>query len=279
MNRRTFLKNFGRVVIGGGLALAGGYGYSTRIEPGWLTVERVQIPLKQLKPALEGFKIVQMSDIHLHPYTELEFVKKAVALANSLHPDLVVLTGDYVMESAESIFELAPALAALNARYGIFTCLGNHDLWTDAETVCTGLRQAGLPVLINEGISLGVGQTQLYLAGVDDGWSGQIDLKTTLAKLPPDTPTILLAHEPDLADTFALDGRISLQLSGHSHGGQVRLPGLGAPILPHLGRKYDQGLYQVRDMWLYTNRGIGLGPVPLRFNCPPEITEITLYSL
>jgi uncharacterized protein len=211
-------------------------------------------------------------------YTQLELVQKAVTLANGLQPDLIVLTGDYVLESEESIFELAPALAALNARYGIFTVLGNHDLWTNAKTVRRGLQQAGLPVLINEGVSLSVGPAELYLAGLDDGWSGQPDLKPALAQLPPDTPAILLAHEPDLADTFALDGRISLQLSGHSHGGQVRLPGLGAPVLPYLGQKYDQGLYQVGSMWLYTNRGIGLGPAPIRFNCPPEITEITLVS-
>ena len=277
-SRRGFLKAFGQVMLGSVVAGAIGYSYSTQIEPDWLTVERVQIPLKKLKPALEGFKLVQMSDIHLHPYTQLEFVQKAVARANELKPDLVVLTGDYVLEGADSIFELAPVLAGLNAKYGIFTILGNHDLWTNAEVVCTGLRQAGLPVLVNDGLALGVGSELLYLAGLDDGWSGQLDLKAALAKLSSDVPAILLLHEPDLADYFAQDGRISLQLSGHSHGGQVRLPGIGAPILPRLGRKYDQGLYRVQDLWLYTTRGIGLGPVPARFNCPPEITEITLVS-
>lgn len=277
-SRRGFLKALGQVVLGSAVAGAVGYGYSIQVEPSWLSVEQVEIPIKKLKPALEGFKIVHMSDIHLHPYTQLEFVRKAVAKANTLQPDLVVLTGDYVLESAESIFELAPALASLNSKYGIFTSLGNHDLWTNAEVVLAGLRQAGLPVLVNDGVALGVGSDLLYLAGLDDGWSGQLDLSASLAKLPQDAPVILLAHEPDLADNFALDGRISLQLSGHSHGGQVRLPGIGAPILPHLGRKYDQGLYRVRDMWVYTTRGIGLGPVPTRFNCPPEITEITLIG-
>jgi predicted MPP superfamily phosphohydrolase len=278
ISRRNFLKALGQVTLGSLVAGAAGYGYSTQIEPGWLAVEQIRVPVKQLKPALEGFKIVQMSDIHLHPYTQLEFVQKAIAKANELRPDLVVLTGDYVLESADSIYELAPALAGLNPKYGIFTILGNHDLWTNEEVVRTGLQQAGLPVLINEGLALGVGSELLYLAGLDDGWSGQLDLSAALAKLPADVPVILLAHEPDLADNFARDGRISLQLSGHSHGGQVRLPGIGAPILPYLGRKYDQGLYRVGEMWLYTTRGIGLGPVPTRFNCPPEITEITLVG-
>jgi predicted MPP superfamily phosphohydrolase len=158
---------------------------------------------------------------------------------------------------------------------GIFTIFGNHDLWTNREAVQAGLAEAGLPLLYNEGISLSVGRGMLYLAGVDDGWSGQPDLEAALANRPKEALTILLAHEPDLADTFSLDGRVSLQLSGHSHGGQVRLPGLGALILPNMGKKYDQGLYKVNQTWLYTNRGIGL-TLPIRLNCPPEITEITL---
>jgi predicted MPP superfamily phosphohydrolase len=276
MSRRGFLKALGQVVIGGSVAAVGGYGYIRQVEPGWLTVEQVQVPIKGLRPTLEGFKIVHMSDLHLHPYIQLEFVQKAVAMANALQPDLVVFTGDFVLERADSIFELAPALAALNPRFGIFTVLGNHNLWTDAEVVRAGLQQAGLPVLINEGTTLSVGNEPLYLAGLDDGWSGQPDLKAALDKLPAGAPAILLAHEPDLADDAALDGRVSLQLSGHTHGGQVRLPGIGAPILPRLGKKYDQGLYRVGDMYVYTTRGVGLIGPPIRFNCPPEITEITL---
>jgi predicted MPP superfamily phosphohydrolase len=278
MKRRTFLKALGQTIIGGGIALAGGYGYSTQIEPGWLTIERVQVPIKNLKAGLEGLKIVQLSDIHLHPYIQLEFVQKAIALANDLQPDLVVLTGDYVLADAASIYELAPALAALNTRYGIFAVLGNHDLWTNATVVRSGLQQAGLPVLVNEGLTLGIGRETLYLAGLDDGWDGRPDLKAALAKLPADTPAILLAHEPDLADNVALDGRIALQLSGHTHGGQVRLPGFGAPVLPRFGKKYDQGLHRVGDMWVYTNRGVGMIGPPIRFNCPPEITEIVLIG-
>ncbi|MBI1882098.1 MAG: metallophosphoesterase [Chloroflexi bacterium] len=278
MSRRAFLKAIGQVSVGSGLALAGGYAYSTQVEPGWLTVERVQVPIKNLRPGLEGFKIVQLSDIHLHPYIQLEFVQKAVALANELQPDLIVLTGDYVLADAASIFELAPLLATLDARYGIFTVLGNHDLWTNAAVVRTGLQQSGLPVLVNDGVTLGIGRETLYVAGLDDGWDGRPDLKAALAHLRSDTPAILLAHEPDLADRVALDGRISLQLSGHTHGGQVRLPGIGAPILPRLGKKYDQGLHRVDQMWVYTTRGVGMIGPPIRFNCPPEITEITLIA-
>lgn len=261
--------------MGSCATVVGGYEYGKQVEAKRLGVERIQIPLKHLKTALEGFRIVQLSDFHLHPYTQLDFIREAVTLANSLHPDLIVLTGDYVLQTADSIFDLAPVLASLNAKYGIFTILGNHDLWSNVEIVRRGLDQERLPLLHNEGVTLDIGGATIYLAGVDDGWSGHPDLNMAMDKFPAHTLAILLAHEPDLADIFSLDQRVSLQLSGHSHGGQVRLPVIGAPILPHLGQKYDQGLYRVNEMWLYTNRGIGL-ITPVRINCPPEITEITL---
>jgi predicted MPP superfamily phosphohydrolase len=276
-SRRDFLKSFGQVLAAGCLATVVAYEYSARVGSQNVVVERVQVPLKNLKSGLEGCKIVQMSDIHLYPYTQIGLVQEAVSVANALQPDLVVLTGDYVLQKAGSIFDLAPVLASLNARYGVFAIVGNHDVWTNVDVVRAGLEEAKISVLRNESIVLGAGSSLINLAGLDDGWSGKPDLKATLASLPANTPTILLAHEPDLADTFSLDGRVSLQLSGHTHGGQVRLPGIGAPLLPFLGRKYDRGLYNVNNMWLYTNTGIGV-VFPFRFNCPPEVTEITLVG-
>jgi uncharacterized protein len=116
----------------------------------------------------------------------------------------------------------------------------------------------------------------LYLAGLDDGWSGQPDLQETLDGVGPDEPVVLLVHEPDLFDDYGQDPRVVLQLSGHSHGGQIRINDKPPRILPHLGRKYEQGLYQINNTWLYTNRGLGYTSVPVRFRCPPEVTEITL---
>lgn len=278
LSRRALFKYSLRAVVGSSLVAFGGYYYTTGIETTWLAVEQVTIPLKQLPPALEGFRLVLMSDFHLYPYTRLEVVQEAVALANSLKPDLIVLAGDYVLESADAIDDLAPVLAGLNAAHGVFAILGNHDLWTNGTTVLNGLERAGVPVLYNSGIALGTGTGMLYLAGLDDGWSGQPDLERALAQRPADAPTILLMHEPDFADQFAQDGRVVLQLSGHTHGGQVRLPGIGALVLPPYGRMYDQGLFQVGDMWLYTTRGIGVIGPPLRLNCRPEVTEITLVS-
>lgn len=264
--------------MAGAIVAVGGCHYCTRVEPQSLSLERVRISLDNLPFAMEGLTLVQMSDFHLYPFTGIDLVRRAVALTNDLAADLVFLTGDYVFAEAEAIFDLAPILANLKAKQGVFSVLGNHDLWTDARLVRTGLENVGIPVLLNQGVGLQVGGQSLYVAGLEDGWHGHPDLDRALAQRPGDVPTILLIHEPDWADQVSRDGRVSLQLSGHSHGGQVRLPGIGAPILPHLGRKYDQGLYRVNDMWLYTNRGIGVIAPPLRFRCPPEITEITLVG-
>lgn len=245
-----------------------------------LIVEQVQIPLRNLHPALVGFKIVQLSDFHMDPFFPIDLIRASVTMANRLQPDLIVLTGDYISKVGDAIFELTPLLAGLNARHGVYAIMGNHDVRRDERNnaVQSGLHQIRLPLLINQGVTLTVGQGQLYLAGLDDGLWGMPDLNAALAQWPANTPVILLAHEPDLADHYTLDPRIALQLSGHTHGGQIRVPGLGALYLPDLGCKYDQGLYRVNSTWLYTNRGLGSTRLPVRINCLPEITEFTLVA-
>ena len=272
LTRRGFLKFVGGAVLGGAAAA----GYMTKIEPEWLVVERQTIVLPQLSTDLDGFKMVQLSDLHLYPFVTLEQVKNAVVKTRELEPDLVVLTGDYVLETADAIFDLAPELAKLNPRHGIFAILGNHDHWTNAAVVKQGLAASGIELLHNCGVLLS--ESRLLLAGVDDLWSGEPDLAAALADWREDVPTILLAHEPDFADDFLGDGRIQLQLSGHSHGGQVRVPGVGPVVLPRYGQKYHNGLYQVGQGQVYTNRGIGLVKPAVRLNCPPEITEFVLRA-
>ena len=276
INRRDALKCTG-VALGGSLLAATGF-FTINNESNQVSVENINLPVENLHPALEGYKIAQMSDFHLFPYTRPDLIKQAVEATNSLDPDLVVLTGDYVWRNLGAIFILAPILAGLNAAHGVYTVIGNHDIWADLDVVRSALIEVGLPVLENQGLILSRGKGKLYLAGLEDAWSGHPDLKAALAGCAPDVPAVLLVHEPDVADEFSLDPRVAVQLSGHSHGGQVRLPGFGAFVLPHLGQKYDFGLYRVRDMWLYTNRGIGNISVPFRYNCAPEITLLTLQS-
>jgi len=276
MNRRTFLKSGGALLTTASLTTLTGCSDSGYAEADWLSVERVIVPMPNLSTAAEGVRIVLMSDFHLYPYTELRLIRRAVQIANELNPDLVVLAGDFVLESAEAIFDLAPVLARLDATHGVFAALGNHDYWTDAAVIEEGLTAAGIPLLKNRGTAIGGGRDRLYLAGLDDGWSGVPDLTAALDGHTDALPTVLLMHEPDFADDIARSQRVDLMLSGHSHGGQVRLPGIGAPVLPPYGEKYDMGLYQVEAMQLYTTRGIGVIGPPVRINCRPEITEITL---
>ena len=241
-----------------------------------VTVERVQVPLCRLHPALEGFKIVQLSDLHFLPHTPLSVIARAAEQACALKPDLIVLTGDFVTHEAETIFGLSDLFASLDARYGVFAILGNHDVRAGKALIGKAIEDTGVLLLQNEGITFDVGHSQLTLAGVDDCLWGQPDLNAALAQRPADATTILLAHEPDVIDRFSQDGRIDLQLSGHTHGGQVRLPFLGTPVLPKLGQKYVHGLHRVNQSWLYTNRGIGMVALPIRFNAPPEVTELVL---
>jgi predicted MPP superfamily phosphohydrolase len=277
LTRKTFLKTGAAGIA----AVMTGAAYSTFVEPNRLSLERVITRIPHLPTALEGLRIAILSDFHLHPFTTLSHIQDAINLANSLKPDLTVLLGDYVDSDSNAIYELTPALNTLNARLGLYGILGNHDHWSGGSLVNKVLLDAGIPVLKNSGIPLAVASHTLFLAGIDSVWAAHPDLNLALARCPAGTPAILLAHEPDYADYAAADGRISLQLSGHSHGGQVRVPGIGAIRLPRWGRKYDQGLYRVGNMGLYTTRGIGLlgGGLPIRINCPPEVTEVTLAAV
>jgi predicted MPP superfamily phosphohydrolase len=279
ITRRGFLKAFGATTLGLGVSCFAGYGYVFYVEPHWLAIERVDVPIYGLSGAFNGFKIVCLSDFHLHPYTQIDFIEKVVATSNELNPDVVCLLGDYVFEGADSIYELAPVLAGLESTFGVFAVLGNHDLWTDAAVVRSGLEAVGIRVLVNESVSIRIGDDDLILAGLDDGWSGEPDLSFALEGSPQGVPVILMLHEPDFADHYARDGRVRLQLSGHTHGGQVRIPGIGGPFRPEYGQKYDDGLIEIEGMWLYTTRGVGVIGPPARFNCRPEITEITLQRM
>ena len=241
-------------------------------------IRRVTISIRGLPSALEGYRIAQISDFHLYPYTTSGLVRKAVVMANSLKPDLTVLTGDYVWRIIYAAYDLAAILSGLDARHGVYSVLGNHDYWAGIEVVLDAFHQHRLPMLVNQGVPIQVGEATLFLAGMDDGWSGRPNLDAALADAPPEAPVVLLYHEPDLADQVSLDGRVDLQLAGHTHGGQVRPPNRKPFFQPYLGKKYDFGLYQVNGMWLYTNPGIGMISVPYRYNCPPEVTEFTLVG-
>ena len=163
----------------------------------------------------------------------------------------------------------------MRAPFGLWAVMGNHDAFTDPLRVTRALRAEGIQVLTNQSIPIEHNGGRFWLGGVDDVLEGTADLDVTFHQVPANEPTILLAHEPDYADSVA-SYPVDLQLSGHTHGGQVRLPFLGPLYLVNLGRKYVWGLYKIGELTLYTNPGLGTVGVPVRWNCPPEITLLTL---
>jgi hypothetical protein len=279
LTRRAFLKMALAQGVAGMAALPLSYGYATQIEPTWLALDSLELRLPRLSPAFEGYRLVHISDLHADESLEMAHLAEVVGRINALQPDLVAITGDFISLQLWPIFDpYVATLRQLEASDGVVAVLGNHDHWHDPDGVRRLLAQSGIQDLSNRQYSLTRGSDQLHLCGVDDVWEGLDRLELVLADLPDDGAAILLAHEPDFADTSAASGRFDLQLSGHSHGGQVRLPWIGAPILPPLAQRYPIGLYQVGTMWQYTTRGIGMVSPKVRFGCRPEITLLTLRA-
>lgn len=238
-----------------------------------LSIERVEIRLARLPKRLDGLKIVHLSDVHHSPLTDLEHISRAVRLASSLEPDLVVLTGDFVSHQAEYISPVAAVLGRLESRFGSFACLGNHDHWTDPEAVATSLDSHGIRVLINEGFRFTHDGSSFWLAGVDDYLVGRTDLEAALRGSFPDEMKLLLAHNPVIFRKAARRG-VDLTLSGHTHGGQIRFTESQGGLLPR--RRFVAGLHSRGSSHIYVTRGIGTVVVPIRFQCPPEISLLTL---
>lgn len=241
----------------------------------------VQIPLTVpgLDSAFEGYRLVQISDIHFGQWITSERLEGVVDLVNSQNPDLVAITGDffsYVLDKHES--DLARILGRIRARDATVAVLGNHDHWLGANAVRRIIRKGNILELANDVFSARRGDAALHIAGLDDVLANKQDLERVLQRLPDSGPAVLLVHEPDFADKSSGTGRFCLQLSGHSHGGQIVIPGYGTPIRGYHFKKYPLGRYQVGEMVQYTNRGLGTNLFWSRINCPPEITTFTFHA-
>jgi len=249
-----------------------------------IEITHITIPLPRLAPEFDGYKLVQISDFHMGTWMNRERLAHIVQLVNQQSPDLIAITGDFVSYEVEvPLQEMAEPLRQLRARDGVFAVLGNHDYYTgEQDKVRAALKKFKITELKNDIRKIQRGDSILTLAGVDDCYDGISDLDQVTARLSTNGSakgaTILLAHEPDIADQAAATGHFDLQLSGHSHGGQVVFPGLGMLYLPRLGRKYPRGMYQLNGMMLYTNRGLGTSHLRMRYNCPPEIAVFTLHT-
>lgn len=276
MSRRTFLKKIltGALITQGAAVL--GVSYPVFLEPVWLDVTHLHLRFPTLPQDLHGLRLVQFSDVHISPYVREKYLRGVAHKIQSLKGDLILFTGDMVTRNEHMDPKAVRLFSGLQARLGVWGVLGNHDHWSNADEVQEYIEQnTPIRILRNEHVPLQVGGSVLWLVGVDDAWVGADDPDRAFANVPEDAFRLVLMHEPDVADWLPMT-QLTLQLSGHTHGGQVRLPLIGPPMLPYLGKKYDMGLYRVKKGWVYTNRGIGLIAPPIRFNCRPEITVITL---
>ncbi len=283
LTRRNFLKVSACGVAG--LAV-----YGVEIDRHWLEVSNYEVHLPGLPAEFDGFRAVQLSDIHIDEFTEPYFVRNAVDHINRLAPDAVFLTGDFVTHQiapekfAEgSAWQCANILATLKcpSRYAIF---GNHDVLVGEKVVGTALKDNGITLLRNWYVPLERGSARVWLAGLDDAVEGRPDPDLAIPESirnRSNEPVILLGHEPDYADRLLkhpAGQAVSLMLSGHTHGGQVRIPLLPLVYLPEMGRKYIEGWFNVGSMRLHVNRGLGTVGVPVRFNCPPQLSVLTLRA-
>jgi predicted MPP superfamily phosphohydrolase len=256
------------------------------LEPNRPRLVRQNFFLPRWPEQLDGFTIALLSDFHFDPYFSVHPLHAAIPMVNGLRPDLIVLAGDFVSvpwfgDVRKAAFAAEPCarlLRRMAAPHGLWAVMGNHDVDTNPEHVTRALQAENIQVLANQSHALERHGARFWLAGVNDVLGGTANLPETLRRIPAGEAVILLAHEPDFADE-ASHFPIDLQFSGHSHGGQVRVPLLPPLYLPRGAKKYVLGTYQVGPLTLYTTAGLGTVGVPMRLNCPPEITLVTLRHL
>jgi len=268
-----------------GAGLVGGTAYAYRLEPVWLRTETLDLSLPRLDPAFDGYRIVQLSDLHVGPAVPESHLRRAVELANSLEPDLIVVTGDLVDRAAESDAPEAAAsiLSMARATDGVLATLGNHDLGvyhpdvdadeTAVERIGGALHEAGIRLLFNATERIERGRARLEVAGLGDLWSGHFD-PARVARRRPTECTVALSHSPDTAPELARRG-LDLVLSGHTHGGQIYLPLLGPPYIPLRHKEYLAGHFRLDETQLYVNSGLGWSH-RIRFGSRPEVTLLRL---
>jgi predicted MPP superfamily phosphohydrolase len=285
VNRRKFIRITAKTVAGS--CLAGGL-YAA-VEAKYLETTRVSLPVPNLPPAFHGKTIAFLSDIHHSFVVPRSYIDHAVGVANSLSPDIVILGGDYVTSGAkyrwldgrryiEPCFE---SLKNLEAKMGRFAVTGNHDNNVGLREITAAMSAAGLRNIDNSGVWIEENGQRLRICGVADLRTNTPDVKQALAGATNRDAVILVSHNPDVAGKKIEDDRVGLMLAGHTHGGQVVLPFIGAPFVnlcSDYGQKYRYGLVQGPKCKVFVTCGVGTLPPAFRLNCPPEVVLITLTS-
>ncbi len=248
-----------------------------------LRISEVNLPVRGLPKVLAGVVACQISDFHVDRDEDLERLHGAVELINRQHPDFVFLTGDYFSgpdTMRHYLGDFRDALRQLKPRQGVFAILGNHDHWSSAEQITSALKHAGADVLINDHRRLRLHGDELTIVGIDDLWSRRAEPARAFAGVGPHDATVVLAHNPDTA-LYTRHLRPGVMLSGHTHGGVVRIPFYGSPLksILKIGKQFYAGLNAYEDFYIYTNRGLGTFWLRIRINCPPEISRFTLAPL
>jgi predicted MPP superfamily phosphohydrolase len=259
--------------------------YALRVEPTWLELNQLEVPVGGLPEAFAGLRIAQLSDFHCSRQVTPTYLNEAVELAKSQEADVVVLTGDFVHKGYRYVDRIARILGKLSSPHGVYAVLGNHDYSVRNSlgfrryrhlhrAVAEALTAEGIRVLHNETVHLERGSSGLHLIGVNDLWSRMCDLDRAFAGLSPSLPHIVLAHNPRTVERLA-GRRCDLMLSGHTHGGQIHLPGVGRPTLGRKAGRFAAGMYHYQNTYLYVNKGVGFG-FRLRFGVRPEVAVFTL---
>jgi predicted MPP superfamily phosphohydrolase len=248
------------------------------IEPRLLWVNRHDIACRNLTSGLEGLRVGVLADFHFRPDKDEALIEKVVARVNAENLDLLTLAGDYVTHGGEVLAPLLKILEGVRTRHGMFAVMGNHDGWHPGrEFVRRSFEKAGIPFLINRNSKLRINGDPLAVAGTDFVWLGKPDPAATLKGIAPATPVLALVHEPDYFDVMSAQRDILLQVSGHTHGGQCRVPLVGyAPAKVDFGRKYIKGSFASGDSNLFVTSGVGTVGLRVRFACPPELAVLTL---
>ncbi len=281
MNRRSFLKQILTGIFAASGTAVSGRLYAEFIEPKWTDIIHHTISDPLIPKGFSGITIAQFSDTHLGFQYSLDDLKKTIDLLNETIPEIVIFTGDLMDKPNEysQAEDTIKILKEIKAPLGKFAVFGNHDHGGNGTSFYQDIMEkSGFTLLKNKNIAIPLGNGDvIHIAGIDEPMLGTPDWKDTMHAIPADGFNILLSHAPDLADRTR-EYPISLQLSGHSHGGQIQIPLLGPFITPPFAQKYTEGLYEIGSMMLYVNRGLGTTRLPLRFLSRPELTYFTLAA-
>src|SRR5271157_6022401 len=287
LNRRDFIKLSAYSLLGASLAIVG-ISYVTNIEPSNIEITHINLKLPNLDRSFNGFRLAQVSDFHLDHWMTSQRLESIFQMVLGEKPDLVAITGDFITYHEHTkglknpfLTDLSSALSILSPHQPTLGVLGNHDHEIGAPLIHDALANGHITDLSDSVYSIKQGSSSLHFAGMDsfDMYGRAIyDFNGLVNKTPSTGAAILLTHYPDLADQTAATGRFDLQISGHSHGGQVIAPFYGPIYIPEGARKYAIGLYRVGSMLHYTNRGLGMVGIEVRINCRPEITIFHLQS-